>query len=232
MPDFQHQLKSSTSYVNWCLNDCNCFHSVCEDNQRPWMFNIPICDQQNKSGTQQCYTWVDLRQKICIANSLTKFLENCNPDNWSHIPGKMNPADHGTRGLTPSDILKLWLETPTFWAHLMVLGTSPRTVIPTYVLHKRYNFRRLSFRFKKSSKWSRLLNATRMVIQAMGRFKARLWTRRQNDSPETSNTDNFESDGNRARNYLITMSQNEFFQCWREAISRKETSCCLSLFFL
>ena len=31
-----------------------------------------------------------------------------NPENWRHIPGKINPADHGTRGLKPSDITKLW----------------------------------------------------------------------------------------------------------------------------
>ena len=31
------------------------------------------------------------RQKLYISNRLTKVHENSNPDNWRHIPGKMNP---------------------------------------------------------------------------------------------------------------------------------------------
>ena len=50
-----------------------------------------------------------------------------------------------------------------------------------------------------------------MVFQAIRRFKAKLGTRRQNESPGTSNTDDFASDENGARNYLIKMSQNELF---------------------
>ena len=44
-----------------------------------------------------------------------------------------------------------------------------------------------------------------MMFQAIRRFKAKLRTRRQNESPETSNTDNFASDENGARNCLIKM---------------------------
>ncbi|XP_075243751.1 uncharacterized protein LOC142338003 [Convolutriloba macropyga] len=54
------------------------------------------------------------KQKMYIANRLTKIHENSNPDNWRHILGKMNPADHGTRGLIPSDIPKPWLQPPDF----------------------------------------------------------------------------------------------------------------------
>ena len=54
------------------------------------------------------------RQKMYIANRLTKIHENSNPDNWRHIPRIMNPADHGTRGLNPSDVPKLWLQPPDF----------------------------------------------------------------------------------------------------------------------
>ena len=49
------------------------------------------------------------------------------------------------------------------------------------------------------------------MFQAIRRFKAKLRTRRQNESPETSNNDIFASDEKRARNYLIKMSQNELF---------------------
>ena len=50
-----------------------------------------------------------------------------------------------------------------------------------------------------------------MVFRAIGRFKAKIRTRRQNESPEISNNDIFASDEKRARNYLIKMSQNELF---------------------
>ena len=59
--------------------------------------------------------WIQSRQRqMYIANRLTKIHENSNPDNWRHIPGKMNPADYDTRGLNPSDIPKLWLQPPDF----------------------------------------------------------------------------------------------------------------------
>ena len=54
------------------------------------------------------------RQKMYIANRLTKFHENSNPDNWRQIPGNMNPAVHDTQGLTQSDIPKLWLKPLDF----------------------------------------------------------------------------------------------------------------------
>ncbi|XP_075243714.1 uncharacterized protein LOC142337965 [Convolutriloba macropyga] len=39
------------------------------------------------------------RHKMYIANRLNKIAENSNKDNWRYVPGKMNPADHGTRYL-------------------------------------------------------------------------------------------------------------------------------------
>ncbi|XP_075248451.1 uncharacterized protein LOC142341408 [Convolutriloba macropyga] len=54
------------------------------------------------------------RQKMYIANRLTKIHENSNAENWRHIPGEMNPADHGKRGVTPSNIPNLWLQPPDF----------------------------------------------------------------------------------------------------------------------
>ena len=151
------------------------------------------------------------RQKMYIANRLNKMHENFNPDNRRHIPGRINPADHGTRDLTPTDIPKLWLQLPDFlstpqdsWkfaedsdSHICA---TQATQIQTPVIE-----------VEKFSRWSRLLNSTRMVFQAIRRFKAKVRTKRQNESPETSNTDIFASDENRARNYLIKMSQKEFF---------------------
>ena len=149
------------------------------------------------------------RQKMYINNRLTKFHENSYPDNWMHILGKMIPADHGTRALNPSDISKLWLQSSDFLSTpqdscIFAEESDPHicatqaTQLPTPVVE-----------VEKFSTLSRLLNSTRMVFQAIRRFKAKVQTRRQNESPETSNTDIFASDEKRARNYLIKMSQNE-----------------------
>ena len=151
------------------------------------------------------------RQKMYIANRLTKIHENSNPDNWRHIPRKMNPADHGTRGLNPSDIPKLWLQPPDFLSTpqdswIFAEDSDPHicatqaTQLPTPVVE-----------VEKFLTWSRLLSSTRMVFQAIRRFKAKVRNRRQNESPETSNADIFASDEKRERNYLIKMSQNELF---------------------
>ena len=54
------------------------------------------------------------RQKVYIANRLNKIAENSNKDDWRHVQGKMNPADHVTRGLAPCDLQKLWKTAPSF----------------------------------------------------------------------------------------------------------------------
>ena len=84
-----------------------------------------FCESEMTTTISSKHFWLDStatlgwiqskqRQKMYIANRLTKFHKNSNPNNWRHIPGKMNPADHGTRGLNPSDIPKLWLHPPDF----------------------------------------------------------------------------------------------------------------------
>ena len=68
------------------------------------------------------------RQKMYIANRLNKIAENSNKDDWRHVPRKMNPADHGTRGLAPSDLQKLWITAPSFLiSNLRASGHSPVT---------------------------------------------------------------------------------------------------------
>ena len=151
------------------------------------------------------------RQKKYIDNRLTKIHENSNPDNWRHIPGKMNPADHGTRGLTPSDIPNLWPQPPDFLSTPQDSWNFAEDSDPHICATQATHLQTPVIAVEKLSTWSRLLNSTRIVFQTIRRFKAKLRTRRQNESPGTSNTDNFASDENGARNYLIKTSQNEFF---------------------
>ena len=151
------------------------------------------------------------RQKMYIANRLTKIHENSNPGNWRHLPGKMNPADHGTRGLTPSDTPNLWPQPPDFKSTPQDSWNFAEDSDPHICATQATPLQTPVIEVEKFSSWSRLLNSTRMVFQAIRLFKAKLRTRRQNESPGTSNTDNFASDENGARNYLIKTSQNEVF---------------------
>ncbi|XP_075259919.1 uncharacterized protein LOC142351662 [Convolutriloba macropyga] len=114
------------------------------------------------------------RQKMYIANRLTKIHENSNQENWRHIPGKMNPADHGTRGLTPSDIPKLWLQPPEFLSKPQDSWNFAEDSDPHICATQATQLQTPVIEVDKFSTWSRLLNSTRMVFQAIRRFRAKV----------------------------------------------------------
>ena len=53
-------------------------------------------------------------RRCTCANRLNKIAENSNKNDWRHVPGKLDPVDHGTRGLAPSDHQKLSITAPSF----------------------------------------------------------------------------------------------------------------------
>ena len=57
---------------------------------------------------------LDKRQKIFVIKRVNKILEHSKAEEWKHIPGKINLADHGTRGLKPSELEEKWLKGPEF----------------------------------------------------------------------------------------------------------------------
>ena len=176
------------------------------------------------------------RQKMYIANRLTKIHENSNAENWRHIPGEMNPADHGKRGVTPSNIPNLWLQPPDFLSTSQDSWNFAEDSDPNICATQATHLQTPVIEVGKFLTWSRLLNSTRMVFQAIIRFKAKLRTKRQNESSGTSNTDNFASDENgqgttSSKRPKTSFSQEQFLHCWREAIARKETIWCPSLPF-
>ena len=60
--------------------------------------------------------WInsDKRQKVFVAKGVNKILEHSNAQEWKHILGKFNPADHGTRKLKPTELEEKWLQGPKF----------------------------------------------------------------------------------------------------------------------
>ena len=53
-------------------------------------------------------------QNVFVANRIAKILANSKSEQWSFVPGKFNPADHGTRGLSLTDLKAKWLSAPKF----------------------------------------------------------------------------------------------------------------------
>ena len=54
--------------------------------------------------------------KPFVSHRIGAIHEHSNPDQWRYVPTKLNPADHGTRGLTVSELAEcdLWWNGPKF----------------------------------------------------------------------------------------------------------------------
>ena len=46
---------------------------------------------------------------LFVANRTAKILTNSKSEKWNFVPGKVNPADHRTRGLSLIDLKEQWL---------------------------------------------------------------------------------------------------------------------------
>ena len=58
--------------------------------------------------------------KPFVSHRIGEIPEHSNPDQWRYVPTKLNPADHGTRGLTVSELAEceLWWKGPKFLLYL------------------------------------------------------------------------------------------------------------------
>ena len=54
------------------------------------------------------------KQNVFVSNRLEEIKKTAKTDEWNHVPTNFNPADHGTRGLEPSEIPTKWLTAPQF----------------------------------------------------------------------------------------------------------------------
>ena len=54
------------------------------------------------------------KQNVFVSNRLEEFKKTTKTDEWNHVPTNIYPADHGTRGLEPSEIPPRWLIAPQF----------------------------------------------------------------------------------------------------------------------
>ena len=56
--------------------------------------------------------------KVFVGNHVSNILELLPPDSWHRVAGRDNPADAGSRGMLPSELLEheLWWVGPS-WLH-------------------------------------------------------------------------------------------------------------------
>jgi hypothetical protein len=63
------------------------------------------------------YYWIQSNRefKKCVQNRIDEILKLTNEENWRHCAGKTKPADIGSRGCLPSELVSndLWWNGPT-----------------------------------------------------------------------------------------------------------------------
>ena len=54
--------------------------------------------------------------KPFVAHRVGEIHQDSNPEQWRYVSGKLNPADHGTRGLTVEELVEneCWWGVPAF----------------------------------------------------------------------------------------------------------------------
>ena len=156
------------------------------------------------------------RQKINIANRLNKIAENSNRDDWRHVPGKTNPADHGTRGPAPCDLQKLWITAPSFlikpereWTFS---GDKPAQTYATQVDDK--TSEKPLVDPNRFSNRPRLLGTIRTVFRAVRVLK------RSIKRDILGKLDDFAADENKARTFVLRISQSTLF---KDTVSRLQS---------
>ena len=120
-------------------------------------------------------------QKVFVADKISKILANSKSEQWNFVTFKINPADHGTRGLSLADLNEKWLSAPKFllenpvpnfqrgqqYTATNVLGTeTSNTVIDIYDF----------------SSWNKLMRRTETVMKAVNIFRKRPVTNSYEDA--------------------------------------------------
>ena len=91
---------------------------------RLWQFvtqhlSVPIKETIFWSDSTAVLGWINLKEKLktFIANRVHEIRNLTGTSCWRHIIGKINPADHISRGILPEDVNSLWLSPPEFLKH-------------------------------------------------------------------------------------------------------------------
>ena len=103
---------------------------------------------------------------------MQKILANYKSEKWKFVPGKINPADHGTSGLSLTDLKEKWLSAPK------ILLENP---VPNFQRDEQFTATNV-LRTKTAdtvidindfSSWNKLMRQTETVMKAINIFRKR-----------------------------------------------------------
>lgn len=171
-----------------------------------------------------CFAWTDstivlawLRKnpntwKTFVANRTTEILNVTNSNQWQHVKSGDNPADSASRGVSPTDLTKLWWEGPAFLKENVInypICDIPDTEIETNrkITNLLCTSEHHQFDYVYLTKYSSLLKLIRVTAYCLKFIK--LCKNQTKTKPEPYLT-SFELKC--ARMICIKMSQNTYFK--------------------
>ena len=81
--------------------------------------SIPMSDHHFWIDSKNVLGWLQShsrRYKVEVGNRVSKIQSVAFPEQWRHVPGRINPADKGTRGMKASELTvdDTWWHGPSF----------------------------------------------------------------------------------------------------------------------
>ena len=151
------------------------------------------------------------KQNVFVSNRPEEIKKTTKTDAWNHVPTNFDPADHGTRGLEPSEIPPKWLTAPQFlqntessWKDLKKISTvgavtrNTKTPIKPVLDPNRF------------STWNKLILTLATVFSLIYRAK-------KNRSDKSQYT---KDDVCLSQNFLLKLSQKNAFSSTINALKR------------
>ena len=188
---------------------------------------IPVTSKHFWSDSEAVLAWIKSKDKlkIFIANRVQEIRNNTDVSKWQHISGKLNPADHVSRGIPACDINVLWLTPPVFlsdpeshWKNS--LGNKEETNVTMEPSNDE-----CIINVSRFSKWTKLMRSMAFVIRFIKSLRSKQRGKLELD------------DINEARIYLFRKSQEKSFKDaikdmnQHRPLSKKDRLLCLSPFF-
>ena len=161
------------------------------------------------------------KQKIFVSNRQAEINATQGNITGHHIPTHLNPADHGTRGLKPTDSETQWLAAPSFLMSKSYQWPIKSSVIDTKSILKfasvcasQQSFSGPSvFDINRFSSWNKLLLTIAAVFSFFFTKLSSSWAKDQdsNGKHRKKRQHSISNDIKRARNYIIKSAQLKSF---------------------
>ena len=141
----------------------------------PKQLRIPVISEHFWSDSEAVLAWIKSKDKLktFIANRVQEIRKNTEISKWQHISGRLNPADHVSRGKPACDLNVFWLTPPSLlsdpeshWKNSLSYKEE------TNVTMKTSNDECLTD-VSRFSKWTNLLRSMAFVIRFIKNFRSK-----------------------------------------------------------